>query len=210
MQLSDERLLALFLIGDEDAFAALTRRYQRRFIEAMDRRLGDRQAAEDVVQAAWIKVVNHADSYDPTKLTFEQWAWLICVNCSVDEYRRKQRDRHLTNAGDSLGQYRYLVDGRTNALDPPDLKTDDPVTYAHHREFSLTFWTFFNGLSEKYQQAVRLIFIDGHSYNQAAAISGVLAITLKKRVARVKGDLQRVLRHCQATSLRCLQPAQVA
>ena len=61
---SDESLVAGVAAGDEDAMAALVRRYQARVYGLARTVLGDASAAEDVAQEAFVRLWRHAEAYD--------------------------------------------------------------------------------------------------------------------------------------------------
>jgi RNA polymerase sigma-70 factor, ECF subfamily len=66
-RLADEDLLALVERGDADAFEAIYDRHSRVAYSLAFRLLGDRQAAEDLVQDAMLAVWRGAAGYRPAK-----------------------------------------------------------------------------------------------------------------------------------------------
>src|SRR3954452_9810664 len=70
---SDEALLAGLAAGDSDAAAAFVRRLQGRVYGLAVTILGDRGAAEDVAQEAFVRAWRHATTYDPRRGAVSPW-----------------------------------------------------------------------------------------------------------------------------------------
>ena len=93
---SDERdLLVRIGEGDRDAFGRLVERYLSRAVALAMRLLRHRQDAEDLVQDAFLKALQHVDSFDASR---PFWPWLsrIIVNRGLDV--AAARSRHSTEA----------------------------------------------------------------------------------------------------------------
>jgi len=88
-----DRTLALrFRSGDRQALAELYERYRGRVFGYLVRQLGDRQAAEDVFQEVWIKVMQGMHGFRPAG-TFRGWLFRIAANAAVDRKRRESLRR---------------------------------------------------------------------------------------------------------------------
>src|SRR5438128_5201401 len=77
-ELEDGRLVLGHLAGDAQAFGALVDRYQTRLLNFINRTIGDREPAEDLVQEVFIRVFRHLHRFDRTK----QFSTLIYANAS--------------------------------------------------------------------------------------------------------------------------------
>lgn len=165
--ISDEQLVVSYLAGDEAAFTELTNRYREKLTETIAHRLKDWGRAEDIVQQAFIKVFKYIHKFDATLSSFEEWMFWKCMNCFTDECRKNKRKKLVT------GQ---LPDRPIHQ--PPDSRLNQ-------EDIRVKFWAFLDTLSAERKQAICLIFVEGLSYSVAAKKSGVLAVTLKKRVAVV-------------------------
>src|SRR4051812_23152520 len=64
---TDEQLLSKYRTGDKPAFGKLVGRYERELFHFLVRFLGDRAAAEDVFQEAFLQVHQSADQFDPSR-----------------------------------------------------------------------------------------------------------------------------------------------
>ena len=91
---SDEKLLARFLGGEEDAFEALVVRYEaplRRLAYGLVRDWG---LAEDIAQDAFLRAYQKAATYRGGAAV-KAWLYRIAINRAYDELRRLQRKREV-------------------------------------------------------------------------------------------------------------------
>jgi RNA polymerase sigma-70 factor (ECF subfamily) len=88
--ISDAELLMQHLAGQADAFAALTRRYQRELYAFLARFTGDSALAEDVFQETFLQVYQSAGSFD-TSRRFRPWLYTVAINKARDALRKKRR-----------------------------------------------------------------------------------------------------------------------
>src|SRR5467141_3574187 len=89
-ELDDGRLVLEHLSGDPQAFGTLVDRYQIRLINFINRSLGDRERAEDLVQEVFIRVYRHLHRFDQTK-KFSTWIYTIASNLTKNELRNRRR-----------------------------------------------------------------------------------------------------------------------
>jgi RNA polymerase sigma-70 factor, ECF subfamily len=89
-QRQDGELLALIQEGRHDAFDALVRRHTDRFYRLAYRVLGSPQAAEDVVQDAFLKLWENPASFRADRNTrFTTWFHRVVVNLCLDRAKKK-------------------------------------------------------------------------------------------------------------------------
>ena len=87
----DEALLAGFLEGDERCFTALMNRYRDRVFRLVLRyTCGDRDAAEDVAQQAFVKVFTEGKSFRGEG-SLRSWLFSTAVHLAISEARRRAR-----------------------------------------------------------------------------------------------------------------------
>ncbi len=87
-QVEDELLVIDAQAGDRSAMEALVRRWQKRLWCHALRLTGDREAAWDVTQQAWLGIVGGlAKLHDPAR--FRAWAYRIATNKAADWIRQK-------------------------------------------------------------------------------------------------------------------------
>ena len=85
--LADEDLISLVEAGDADAFATLYDRHSRSAYSLAYRMMGERQAAEDLAQDAFIKVWRNAASYRAERGSVRTWILSIVHNRGIDQLR---------------------------------------------------------------------------------------------------------------------------
>ncbi len=85
--LADEDLISLSDGGDAEAFAGLYDRHGRAAYSLAYRMMGERQAAEDLVQDAFLNVWRAAGSYRAEKGSVRTWVLSIVHNRGIDQLR---------------------------------------------------------------------------------------------------------------------------
>jgi RNA polymerase sigma-70 factor, ECF subfamily len=98
-QWSDEVLAARVAQGDSAALEALYDRYASSVLGILLKVIGDRAAAEDVLQETFWRVWKSASTYQPERGWFSSWIFRIARNLAIDAYRRmKVRPQNLDGA----------------------------------------------------------------------------------------------------------------
>lgn len=90
---TDAALMARLAAGESAALDVLVQRHQQRVRSLAMRLTGHGDAADDVAQDAFMRVMRSAGSYAPTA-AFSTWLYRIVVNLCLDRQRRRA-DRHL-------------------------------------------------------------------------------------------------------------------
>ena len=85
--LADEDLISLAEAKDAQAFGVLYDRHSRAAYSLAYRMMGERQAAEDVVQDALLKVWRSAASYRAERASVRTWILSIVHNRGIDQLR---------------------------------------------------------------------------------------------------------------------------
>ena len=89
--LSDNELMARIARSDPDgqALEALYRRYAAAALGLSRRILGDRGAAEDILQEAFFRVWDRSATFDPRRGPFTTWLFTITRRLCIDRLRRQ-------------------------------------------------------------------------------------------------------------------------
>ncbi len=90
---SDEALMARFQSGDRGAFAILVRRHQTPLYNFALRHLASSASAEEVVQEAFMRVVQSASEFRQSS-RFTAWVYTIVRNLCIDTLRKKAQRQH--------------------------------------------------------------------------------------------------------------------
>jgi RNA polymerase sigma-70 factor (ECF subfamily) len=85
--LADEDLISLVEGGDAEAFAALYDRHNWAAYSLAYRMMGEKQAAEDLVQEAFLKTWRSAGSYRTERASVRTWILSIVHNRGIDQLR---------------------------------------------------------------------------------------------------------------------------
>ena len=85
--LADEDLISLVEAADAEAFATLYDRHSRAAFSLAYRMMGERQAAEDLAQDAFLKVWRGASSFRAERGSVRTWILSIVHNRGIDQIR---------------------------------------------------------------------------------------------------------------------------
>ena len=99
---SDSALMLRYKDGDVAAFEALYRRHNNSLYRYLLRCCLDRDAAEDVFQEVWGKIIKSRGSYRRTA-KFTTFLYRVAHNCFIDHIRRNKR--HLGKADTDPDHY---------------------------------------------------------------------------------------------------------
>ena len=116
---TDEALMIRFQQGDRAAFAALVRKHKTPLYNFALRQLRAKQTAEDVVQEAFVRVVQNAADFKH-EARFSTWLYTIARNLCIDHLRKGALRKHPSldahnnsqDDGPTLGE--QTADARAN------------------------------------------------------------------------------------------------
>ncbi len=93
--LSDYQLIKKFRNGDALAFEALVLRHKQRTFRFIYHMVGNQQAADDLFQDLWLKVLKKAHTYQP-KAKFSTWVFKVARNTVLDYFKRENLRSHVS------------------------------------------------------------------------------------------------------------------
>jgi RNA polymerase sigma-70 factor (ECF subfamily) len=167
MDRTDEQIMAGVAAGTYDEFRTLYERYKRRIMTFAFYMLGERAAAEDIVQETFIRVMKQAGRFDP-KRSFRAWVYTIAANLCRDEYRRRMRKGTRT------------LDGALDTLEA--IKTPSPRAGAMKKEFLSAFMEELLQLPAEQREVVALHYLSGLRYREISDITGAPLGTVQSRL----------------------------
>lgn len=172
--LSDERLLAMFVCGDEAALGELARRYEGLLLGLCTGMLGDRALAMEAVQETWLRVIRHGRTYDG-RASVKTWVYQIAMNRCRDlgRARTSSRARELAHHERSAAHKVPEAVG-TGGVDP---RLEEAV----------------RGLEDHQRETVILCYHRGLTHRQAAEVLGVPMGTVKSRLNKALEKLRETL-----------------
>ncbi|HXM37772.1 MAG TPA: sigma-70 family RNA polymerase sigma factor [Gemmatimonadales bacterium] len=184
--LDDGQVVMRHLAGEPQAFGTLVDRYQTRLLNFVNRTIGDRERAEDLVQEVFIRVFRHLHRFDQTK-KFSTWIYTIASNLAKNELRNRSRNPLVlfqTIKKNWEADHRPLQFEDTTAR-PDDLYRKrflkDAVDQCVHR------------LPEHHREVFVLRELEGKSYQEIAEITGCNLGTVKSRLNRARNSFAQLI-----------------
>lgn len=186
--LPDADVVRLAQQGRELAFRELVRRYERPVFSLIFRMVRDREAAEDLAQDSFIKVLNHIDRYSP-EFKFSSWLFKIANNVAIDHLRRRRVETismdgspHASTASEIEATALELEADQENALEEIEA-----------RELGSAIERAIGGLRPEYRSCIMLRHVEGRSYEEIAATLDLPLGTVKTYIHRARHELRRAL-----------------
>jgi RNA polymerase sigma-70 factor (ECF subfamily) len=181
-ELDDAALMERYCAGDSAAFHELYRRLAPRLLRYLVSLIGERHAAEDLLQLTFIKLHEARDVYvrgaDPVP-----WLYTIAHRTFLDEARRRKRLRvKLTVDGEVGVELRADLSGTREGDAPEEADPLAQVTLAALAQ-----------LPQNQREALVLTKLHGRSHAEAAAITGTTPSAIKLRAHRAYVALRRIL-----------------
>jgi RNA polymerase sigma-70 factor (ECF subfamily) len=178
-QLDDGQVVMRHLDGDAQAFGTLVDRYQTRLLNFVNRTIGDRERAEDLVQEVFIRVFRHLHRFDQTK-KFSTWIYTIASNLAKNELRNRSRNPLVLF---QTIKKNWEADHRPLQFEDTKARPDDLYRKRHLRQ--LVEDTVAK-LPEHHRQVFVLRELEGKSYEEIAEITDCNLGTVKSRLNRAR------------------------
>lgn len=185
-ELDDAELVARQLEGDDRAFQVLMDRYAERLTYFVQRTIGDRTRAEDLVQEAFLRVYRHLHRYDPSR-KFSTWLYTIAGNLAKNELRDRSRNPTVL----------FQVLRKDDETDARPLQWEDerylPDEMARRRDLEKIVEETVEELPPHHRQVFRLRELEGRTYDEIAETTGVKLGTVKSRLARARDRFAQLI-----------------
>lgn len=173
--------------GDRRALASLYERYRGRVLGFLAKEMRDREAAEDVFQEVWMKVLQRIESFDPARAPFRAWLFRVAANAAVDRKRRdgvRQADELDAFAEDGVHRHADLLP--SGGPGPERRSAAREAWRALDRELAR--------LDSRQRTALLLRHQQGLSYSEISRVMGVPDGTAKTLVFRGVRALRGAMR----------------
>lgn len=146
LTLADEDLIALAEGGDAEAFAALYDRHSRAAYSLAYRMMGEKQAAEDLVQDVFLKVWRSTGSYRVERGSVRTWILSVLHNRGIDQIRssasrRKTQDKIEASAPKSQPSEAFAETWRNTQRD----QVRDALTSLPPEQLKILELAYFSG-----------------------------------------------------------------
>ena len=181
-QMREQRLVAAARGGDEGAFEALVRLYEKRVFALAVRMCGSREDAAEASQEAFLAAWQGL-AFFRGESSFSTWLYRLTSNACVDLLRRE--GRHRAAAGPSL-------DDEEAGLDVPD-QTLSPQDEAERRELREAIDRGLEALTPEHRQVLVLREMHQLSYDEIADVLSLDVGTVKSRISRARKQLRNFL-----------------
>lgn len=160
---------------DEGALSELYDRYASVILGSGVRLLGDRGAAEDLLQDVFVAVWRSADSFDATKASFATWLHRVTRNRATDLSRRRRA--RIKTVAESTGH------------EPGE---EDSTTHLS-RNFDVAAALF--KLSPIHREILTLAYFDGLSQREISTRTATPLGTVKSRTTAALRALRNTMTH---------------
>lgn len=184
-RLADEDLIALVEQSDDRAFEVLYDRHSRVAYSLAYRLLGDRQAAEDLVQDAFLAIWRGSATYAISRGSVRTWLLSILHNRGIDRLR--------TSSAVARRQEALEIAYRASDGAEPDV-ADQAIV----REQAGVVRDALVTLPEEQRQVVQLAYYGGFTHQE---ISELLSVPLGTVKSRMRLALERIRRRIDEPEL---------
>lgn len=176
---TDEELMAGIGRGDHGAFRELIGRRLQGALALAQRMIGERAAAEDIAQEAFLRVWRHAAKWKTPdqggRARFGTWFYRVVVNLCID---RKRRPRPVP------------LDAVAEPADP----ADDAATVVQRGQVARQVAAAVAELPERQRAALVLCAYEGHTAARAAEILSSTERAVESLLVRARRNLRKSLR----------------
>ena len=185
-ELDDAHVVQRHLSGDGQAFGTLVDRYQGRLLNFVNRTIGDRERAEDLVQEVFIRVYRHLHRFDQTK-KFSTWIYTIASNLAKNELRNRSRNPLVFFQAIKKS---WEADHRPLQFEDTTARPDD----LYRKRFLKDAVDQCVGqLPEHHRVVFVLRELEGKSYEEIADITGCNLGTVKSRLNRARNSFAQLI-----------------
>lgn len=165
-QVSDERLVMMITGGQSEALEIIYDRYAGLSYSLALRILGDRGAAEEVVQDTFVTLWRKSGTYKPESGRVHSWLLRIVRNRAIDELRRQKSP--VRNNQTYRPSYETLADpSEADAIGATEIRS--------------VVGDALNGLPTDQREVVEMAYMEGLSQREISEYTGVPLGTVKTR-----------------------------
>jgi len=165
--------------GDQTAFGQLIRMHQKRLFRYVYGLLGSFDAAEDIVQEAYVKAYQALDRFKP-QYAFYPWLSTIARNLAYNQIGREERKESL----DSMKDRGY----------DPESGELGPLEKLLETENQRRFWEALNGIPDQYRAVFVLRHMEDMNYADIASYLKIPPGTVDSRLYRARQMLLEKLK----------------
>jgi RNA polymerase sigma-70 factor, ECF subfamily len=180
---SDETLVLQSKDGSLQAFNTLVERYQVAVYNLCVRLLGNREAAEDATQEAFLSAYRAIARFDGGNL--RAWLLRIAANQCKDEFRRQKRKYRADSLEEIFGMFDQPVEVSDTA--------ETPSERAERAEIAHALQNALMELPFDQRRAIVLVDVMGYQYDEVAEMCDTSTGTIKSRIHRARDRLRAIV-----------------
>lgn len=188
----DYELVKRAILGDEQAYAALMRRYQRSLYHLMLKMVNDTEDANDLTIEAFGKAFAKLPNYVPHH-AFSTWLFKIAINNCIDFVRKKKLrvlSIHDPLEPDSMQDYSTSM----------RIGNPDPEEQCIRKQRIKLIRGLLDRLNDRYRLMIELRFFEEKSYEEIATELSLPLGTVKAQLFRAKEMLYEMLQQPNASA----------
>jgi RNA polymerase sigma factor (sigma-70 family) len=170
---SDSDLIEGCIRGDRRIQQELYQRFAPKMYAVCLRYAGNAEEAEDILQEGFIKIFNKISSFRGEG-SFEGWIRRIFVNTAIEQFRKKNYLKPITEVEENTVEGKYL-----SVLDT--LAEKDIIQLVQQ-------------LSPGYRTVFNMYVVEGYTHKQISEILGISEGTSKSQLSRAKLILQDLVK----------------
>jgi len=176
-QHADGQLVVCIRDGDLEALGELHKRYKAQVYRTALAITHDKEAAEDILQEAFLRVYTHADRIDET-VSLGPWLYRVTVNLAYSWTTRVKR---------WLRSLQGMFDRWTSSVQW------NPEAIAEERERQQVLQRAIDELSPRHRVVIVLYYLEGLSLKEIAYVTGVPEGTVKSRLHYARENLREAI-----------------
>jgi RNA polymerase sigma-70 factor (ECF subfamily) len=180
VELDDQQLITASKHGDQDAFARLVQRYQRRIFNLVYRMLQQYEEASEITQETFLAAWQGLPSFRGDA-RFATWLYRIAYNCALKQLETRKRDKALRVALQAEQALQSHV-----GYESTDAQMDEHERQAFVQEH-------LSRLPAKYRIVLILRHLQDMSYEEMAEILTMPIGTIKTHLFRARNLLKERL-----------------
>jgi RNA polymerase sigma-70 factor, ECF subfamily len=175
--------------GNAEAFGMLVDRYSGDIYALLYRLTASPEEAADLTQDTFLRALRSIGGFRGDA-GLKTWLFRIAVNESRNRFRWwKRRRRDVTFSLDAtVGESEVPL----SSLLPDEGPSPEELTLRREREYAMSM--ALGELKPAFREAVVLCDVEGLTYEEIAAVSGVGVGTVKSRISRGREELRKRLR----------------
>ncbi len=180
---SDESLIGRYVRGDCAAFDMLYRRHEMRIWRYLERNVGNRATADELMQEVWFAVARDAPRFEP-RARFTTWLFTVARNRMIDAQRARRPHLSLETLGYESGVVLQQLSTEPSV---------GPLAAALVRDQAGALATALAQLPQEQREAFLLQIEGDLSVEEVAAITHSSFETTKSRLRYARAKLRELL-----------------